>query len=185
MSDDAGTTPAAPAQAAGDEGTTAPAAHVNAPGGGDDTSTLSLEDARKLRSEAKNLRDRLKELEAEKKQRDDADLSTTQKLEREKTALAAEKAHLETRLRDTQVQAIAARVGVKADLVDTIAPLIDWDGVDSGDAKAIERAVKDLVKDRPSLSARQGGLEGGNGRGAGGKGEADMDSIIRRAGGRA
>lgn len=188
MSDDAGTTPAAPAPAAGDQGTTpAPAATVPAPDGGDDTSTstLSPEDARKLRSEARNLRERLKALEAEKKQRDDSDLSATQKLEREKTALAAEKSQLETRLRDATVQTIASKVGVKADLVDTIAPLIDWDDVDTADPKAIERAVKELVKERPSLSARQGGLEGGNGRGAGAKGETDMDSIIRRASGRA
>lgn len=184
MSDDAGTTPDPAAQAADEQGTPAPAATADAPGG-DGTSTLSPEDARKLRSEARNLRERLKALEAEKQQRDDADLSATQKLEREKTALEARTAQLEANLRDTRVQAIAAKVGVKADLVDTISPLISWDDVDGDDPKAIERAVKELVKDRPSLSARHGGLEGGNGRGSGAKGETDMNALIRRAAGRA
>lgn len=185
MSDQQGTDPVDNAPAADDMGTPAPAATVTAQDGGDDTSTLSHEDARKLRSEAKNLRDRLKELEAEKKQRDDADLSATQKLEREKTALEARIGQLESSLRDSRVQTLASKVGVKSGLVDMISPLIDWDAVDADDPKAIERAIKEIVKERPDLSARQGGLEGGNGRGAGGKGDGDMDSIIRRAGGRA
>lgn len=175
-------TPAAPgAPEAPADGNPTPAVTPAAPAAPDDA--LSSEDARKLRSEAKNLRDRLKTAEDELKKRDDADLSTTQKLEREKNALEAEKSQLETRLRDANVQAIAAKVGVKTDLVDTVSALIDWDEVDAGDSKAIEKAVKELVKERPSLSARPDGLEGG--RRTRQDGEGDMDSVIRRAAGRA
>lgn len=182
MSDDTGTA-AGDAPAADDAAAQAQAADAGAQDGAGEDRSLSPEDARKLRSEARNLRERLKALEAEKQQRDEADLSATQKLEREKNALAAEKAQLETRLRDANVQAIAARVGIKADLVDTVPALIDWDDVDAEDSKAIEKAVKELVKERPSLSARPEGLEGG--RRTRQSGEGDMDSVIRRAAGRA
>lgn len=174
-------------------GTDAPAATVpgNQPQAGTDGApaatddTLSLEEARKLRSEAKNLRERLKALEDEKRQRDEADLSAAQKLEREKAALEAERSQLSTRLRDAETKAIAARLGVKPDLVDTVSALIDWDDVDANDAKAIERAIKELVKERPSLSGKSDGLEGGRRSANGREGEGDMDSIIRRAAGRA
>jgi hypothetical protein len=183
VSDDPGKTPETDAPEAKDEGKTPPAGTVDDPGGRDESSSLSPEDARKLRSEAKNLRDRLKALETEKKERDEADLSATQKLEREKSALEAEKQQLAARVRDAEVKAIAARVGVKADLADTVTALIDWDDVDADDPKAIEKAVKELVKERPSLSGKTG-LDGGR-RGGNGSGETDMDSIIRRAAGRA
>lgn len=179
MSDDPGTTTEPGAPAATEPGTQPPAGTPDAQAAPD---SLSPEDARKLRSENRNLRDRLKTVEDEIKKRDDADLSASQKLEREKNALAAEKAQLEARLRDASTQAIAAKVGVKADLVDTISALIDWDDVSADDPKAIERAVKELVKERPSLSARPEGLDGGR---RGRSGETDMDSIIRRAAGRA
>lgn len=184
MSDtDASTQSASDAQAASGADAQAQEATGSAQAAAGDSSSLSPEDARKLRSEAKNLRDRLRALEAEKAERDEADLTATQRLEREKTALAAEKAQLETRLRDANVQAVAAKLGVKTDLVDTVASLIDWTDVDADDTKAIERAVKELVKERPSLSGRPEGLDGGR-RGSR-QGETDMNSLIRRAAGRA
>ena len=182
MSDDAGTQADADAQAAaaaaddqpqvGNDGAAQAAAAVDSPG-----------ELARARAEAAKYRKELREIQAKLKERDDADLSTTQKLEREKTALEAEKSQLEARLRDANVQAIAAKVGVKADLADTVSSLIDWDEVDADDQKAIEKAVKELVKERPSLSARPAGLEGG--RRTRQDGEGDMDSVIRRAAGRA
>jgi hypothetical protein len=144
--------------------------------------TLSVEDARKLRSEARNLRARAKAAEDKLAEKEGAELSATQKLEREKSGLEAQVAQLETRLRDASVQAIASRVGVKADLVDTVSALIDWDEVDADDPKEIERSVKALIKERPSLSARPEGVEGG--RRTRQDGADDVDSIIRRAAGR-
>lgn len=165
MSDDTETTePDAPAATGTDE---PQAGTDDAPDGVADTPSLSPEDARKLRSEAANLRKRLKANEEELTKLKDGELSERQKLERDKTALEAKVSQLESSLRDKTVQAVAAKVGVKADLIDTVAPLIDWDDVDADDTKVIEKAVKELVKDRPSLSGKPDGLDGGAGRGSG------------------
>ena len=155
----------------------------DARGGDDAPTTLDPEAARKLRSEARSLRQRLKAAEQELEQRKTADLTDTQRLEREHKTQAARIAQLEAQLRDTNVATIAARLGVKADLVDTIAPLLDWNDLEHDDTKAIERAVRELVKARPSLSANQDGHQGGSGRGTG-RGEGDMNSLIRRMAGR-
>ena len=157
----------------------------DAQGGDDAPTTLTPEAARKLRSEARGLRQRLKAAEQELEKRTTADLTDAQRLERETKTQAARIEQLEAQLRDTNVATIAARLGVKADLVDTIAPLLDWSDLDHDDTKAIERAVRELVKARPSLSANQDGHSGGAGRGTGRGSEGDMNSLIRRmAGGR-
>jgi seryl-tRNA synthetase len=144
-----------------------PADSDGSPGGAVDAQSPSPEEIRKLRSEAASLRKRAKAAEDELRKRDDAALSDAQRLEREKSGLEAKVSQLESRLRDANVQAIAAKVGVKADLVDTVSALIDWDDVDTDDAKAIEKAVKELVKERPSLSSKPEGMDGGAGRGGG------------------
>lgn len=133
----------------------------------DGAQSPSPEEIRKLRAEAAGLRKRAKAAEDELRKREDADLSMTQKLEREKTGLEARISDLESRLRDANVQTIATKVGVKADLVDTVSALIDWDDLDADDPKAIEKAVKELVKERPSLSSKPDGMDGGAGRGGG------------------
>ncbi len=184
MSDTEATTTASDAQAAQDVAAQAQAATGSAQGGAADSGSLSSEDARKLRSEAANLRKRLKEAEETKKQLEDSDLTERQKLDREKKTAEARAEQLEAKLRDAVVQAVAAKVGVKSDLIDTVSALIDWEAIDAEDSKAIERAVKEIVKERPSLSGRPDGLDGGAGR-RGRSGETDMNAIIRRAAGRA
>jgi len=186
VSDTDATTTASDAQAAQDADAQAQAATGSAQVGADDSSSgsLSSEDARKLRSEAANLRKRLKEAEETKKQLEDSDLTERQKLDREKKTAEARAEQLEAKLRDAVVQAVAAKVGVKSDLVDTVSALIDWADVDAEDSKAIERAVKEIVKERPSLSGRPDGLDGGAGR-RGRSEETDMNALIRRAAGRA
>lgn len=180
MSDDTGTA-AADAQAADDAATQPQAGNDGAAQAAADVDSSG--ELARARSEAAKYRKELRDIQAKLKERDDADLSATQRLEREKNALAAEKAQLETKLRDASVQVIAAKVGVKADLADTVSSLIDWDEVDATEPKAIEKAVKELVKERPSLSSRPEGLDGG--RRTRQDGEGDMDSVIRRAAGRA
>lgn len=155
-----------------------------AQGGGDDTqTTLDPEAARKLRSEARSLRQRLKAAESELETRKAGDLTETQRLDRDNKTQAARIEQLEAQLRDTNVATIAARLGVKADLVDTIAPLLDWEELEHDDKKAIERAVRELVKARPSLSANPDGHQGGSGRGTN-RGGGDMNTLIRRMAGR-
>lgn len=187
MSDDTGTRDADAQAAADDTQPQAGTVDDTQDGGVDDTAdALSPEDARKLRSELKRARAEAAKYRTEAKRREDADLSASQKLEREKTALEARVSQLESSLRDKTVQTIAAKVGVKAGLVDMLAPLIDWDDVDSDDPKAIEKAIKELVKERPDLSGRPDGLDGGAGRGSGRSGAGGeptlTDMLVDRVG---
>lgn len=155
-------------------------------GGTDDGArTLSPDDARKLRSESRNLRQRLKAAEQELEQRRKAEETEQQRLERELTTAAAKVEQAEARVRELEVQSAATKLGVRPEAADVVAALIDWTEVDATDSKDVERAIRAIVKERPFLSARPDGLDGGQGRGAGAKGETDMNTVIRRAAGRA
>ncbi|MFN7948374.1 MAG: hypothetical protein U0Z53_23685 [Blastocatellia bacterium] len=139
--------PAAPAAAGTHTSTTAQAATT----GSEAAETISLEEARKLRSEAKNLRERLRAAEAaeaELKKIKDAELSEAERLkrdieERDKQATAAA-----ARLRSLQVQMQAQRLGI----VDPEAAekLIDWSKVEDSD-EARAAALQELVRARPWL----------------------------------
>lgn len=187
MSDQEGTTSVADAQAADDhtsdpaqaaDTTTAQEADVDEP------KSLSPEDARKLRSEARSMRLRLKQAEEELKKRSDSELSDKQKLERDLNVEKAQREQLATEVRNLRVQVAAGKLGVRTEAVDRIGSMIDWHSVeDHSDARQVERAIRELLKEMPFL-AREG-LDGGRGRGVGGRGEQDMNSIIRRAAGRA
>lgn len=118
------------------------------------------------------------------KQFEDAQLSETQRLEQERDEKAAGLAKAEARARDLQVQVLAGKLGVRPDAADLISRLIDWDQIqDTTDDKQVERAIRELVKERPYLSGRGEGLQGGadrNGRGA----PASMTDTIRQMAGR-
>lgn len=156
------------------------AGNDGAQGGSGDTS-LSSEDARKLRSESRSLRQRLKDAEAKLTEREAADLSEQQKLERDLTAASATRDQLEAENRTLRAQSLAAKVGIRADAVDLAVAALDWTEIsDPTDTKEIERALKELVKDRPFLSSRPDGLDGGRGRGQGNGGN-DINDMIRAA----
>lgn len=177
----------ADAQAA-DADAQAQAANADTQDGGGDGSSQSIapEDARKLRSENRSLRQRLKDVENKLGAREAADLTEQQKLERDLSAERAAREQAETTARALRVQVSATKLGVRADAVDLVAGLVDWEAIDDpGDAKQIDRAVRELIKERPFLSGRDPeGLGGGNGR-QNPAGAGDMNSIIRRAAGRA
>lgn len=151
---------------------------AQAAAGSDSSSELA-----RARADAAKYRKELREIQARLKEREDSELTATQKSEREKASAEARVAQLEAQLRDAQTQAVASRLGVKPDLVDTVSALIDWNDVDADDSKAIEKAIKELIKERPSLSGRPDGLDGGARRPR--EGETDMNALIRRAAGRA
>lgn len=150
----------------------------------DDRDSLSPEAARKLRSESRTLRQRLKDAEKELEERRSKDETETQRLNRELEGERASREQAETRARNLSVQVVAARLGVKPEATDIVAGLVDWDEVDADDDDAVEKAVKAIVRKRPFLSDRSDGLDGGRGRGTGSQGETDMNTIIRRAAGR-
>lgn len=153
-------------------------------GAGDETLSLSPEDARKLRSENRSMRQRLKDAERKLSDLETKDLTEKQRVERDLTSARAELEQAETRARNAEVKLAAAKLGVRTDAVDLVVSAIAWDAIeDATDSKQVERAIRDLVKDRPYLSTRPEGLDGGKGRGSG-QGELDMSTLIRRAAGR-
>lgn len=146
---------------------------------------LSPEDARKLRSEARSLRQRLKDAETKLTERDDADLSTTQKAERDKAAAEAERDELTTDNRNLRAEIAAAKVGVRTEALADAVKLLDWDEIDDPtDRKQVEAALKQLVKDKPYLSGRADGLDGGNGRNGNAAGGDSLTDIVLQATGR-
>jgi len=184
MSDTAAADADLDAQAA-DEDAAAQAADVDAQGGAGGSESLSKEEARKLRSEHRALRQREKALKEELDKLKEAELSTTQKLERDLAAANARTEQAEAKARNADVKLAAAKLGVRPDAVDLVVNSIDWESIeDATDGKQVERAIRELVKEKPFLSAKPAGLDGGNGRGAGGQ-DGDMNQIIRRAAGRA
>ena len=156
------------------------------PDGDGDDGGRSSDATRRARSEARKVRERLKAAEGELAELRKQTESDTQRAQREHKAAEARAEQAETRARELEVQVAAGRLGVRPDAVDLVAREIDWDEVDRDDPKAVEAAIKAVVKARPYLSAREGagGLDGGKGRGAGAKGEGSPTDLIRRLAGR-
>lgn len=138
----------------------------------------------KLRSELKATRKEAAASRVKLKEFEDASLNDQQKAEQAKQAAEAKAEQLETHVRDLTAQVAASKLGVRAEAVGDIARLIDWSEIeDSSDTKQVEKAVRDLIKDRPYLSGRPGGLDGGAQRGRG-QGKFSMNDLIRSAAGR-
>ncbi len=151
-------------------------------GGSANEDVLTTTEIRKLRSEAKNLRDRAKAAEAKLAERDKTDLTEKERLEKDRDEHAEKAKALEADLRFTRTQLVAGKVGVRPEALEDVAKLLDWDLIDDpDDSKALEKAVRALVKEKPHLSAVASGADGG----ARGSGEIapDMNQLIRRAAG--
>jgi multidrug efflux pump subunit AcrA (membrane-fusion protein) len=180
---DQDTTDTVDAQAADTDTGTPQAGNDSAQDGAVDSTSLSPEALRKIRSEHRSLRQRNKELEASLAEREKADLTEKQKVERDLTTATAARDQLEAENRTLRAQALAAKVGIRQDAVDLAVAALDWSEItDPTDAKEVERALKELVKARPFLSARSDGLNGGAGRGTGGSGTGDetlTDLLVR------
>lgn len=170
----------------GDGGSSSAAQAASGAGaqGGEGEETLSVEEARKLRSEAKNLRTRLKANEDELSKLKNAGLSEEEQRKAELGERDEKIGTLEKQNRALKVQVAASKVGIVDP--EAAAALLDWDQVDDpDDPKSLERALKQLVEKRPWLrNANGGGADGGAGRQEQG-GTGDMNALIRRAAGRA
>lgn len=154
-------------------------------GADDDTPTIDKAKADAILADNRKLRQRVKAAETELDERRKADETESQRLERELTAETARREQAEAKARELNVQVTAAKLGVRADATDVVAGLLDWSQIDDADDadKAIESAVKAILKARPYLSDRPADLDGGKGRQAQGGGES-MSDMIRRAAGR-
>lgn len=153
------------------------------PGGASESKddVLSAEQARKLRSENYELRQRLKQAEAALEEAKKGEQTELQKRDEEIQKQGERLAALERRNRSMGVQVAAGRLGI----VDPEAAdkLLDWDKIDNpADEQQIEQALQQLVKDKPYLTRIAGAADGGA------RGQArptDMNDVLRRAAGRA
>jgi hypothetical protein len=151
--------------------------------------SISLEEARKLRSESASLRKRLKAFEDAEKQRLDADKSAeeraTERIAQLESSLEQERGARRSMV--TQVMAVAAarKLGFRdPDLAPRLIANGDVEFTDDGQPKNVERLLGDLAKEHPHLI---GGTTdyGGGPRGAPPNAGVDMNERIRRSVGRA
>ena len=133
-----------------------------APGGDgdDDKETLTPEAGRKLRSENKNLRDRLKAAETKARELEDKELADSDKLKRDLGDSTKRVETLETENRSLRVRFAAIEVGIRPKAAAAAAALVDWDDVDAEDDKAVADALKSLKKEHEYLFEVDGGGDG-------------------------
>jgi hypothetical protein len=144
------------------------------PQAGDGNETISLEEARKLRSEASNLRKRLKEFEAShnelktfKEQTEASRLSDTEKqtlaqkkLEQQLAEHQSQNNELLRQLQETRINNEVFKQASKLNIIDIDAAskLIDASQIeydDAGNPTNIDALLKDLVKQRSWLVNKQ------------------------------
>ena len=175
----------APGERDDDPGNDPPAGTADAPGERDDESkgSVSPEEARKLRSELRRARGDAAKYREQLREREDADLTETQKVTRDLETERAKSSQLETRVRELEVAVASAKLGVRPEAADVVSSLIDWTEVDASDPDDVTKAIKAVLKSKPFLASNVDGLDGGRGRGTGAQTRSPSD-IIRRAAGR-
>lgn len=146
--------------------------------------TIDPAEVARLRKELASVRREAAANRTKLKQYEDATLSDQQKLEQQKAAADARAEQLESTVRDLQAQVAAGKLGVRADAISDVVKLVDWEQIeDSSDPKQVEHAVRDLVKERPYLSGRPGGLDAGTGAHGRVEVKPSLGSFIRREAG--
>lgn len=148
---------------------------------------LSPEDARKLRSEAKGLRERLKPLETAEETR-----KREQQSEAERIATTEkERDTAREQLRRERVERRVLTIAVANNAVDpdAVVRLIDHDEIEydsDGKPTNVESLVKALLTSKPYLAkaTRRGSANGGEGTTDQQRASGDMNSLIRRGAGR-
>jgi hypothetical protein len=149
-------------------------------GGSGGESNLSTEDARKLRSEARNLRTRLKDAEEERDRLKTGTQSDIEKATTQVETLSTRNKDLESQNQNLRAQVAAGKVGIIDPEI--AAGLVDWN--DADDDAALEKQMRGILKARPYLAGNvAGGADGGAGGGdgsGGGEGSTDMNTLLRR-----
>ena len=126
------------------------------PGGGggsdnDPPETLSLEEARKLRSENRNLRQRAKDAEDKLRDREGKDLTEQQRAERERDDERKRREDAEEENFKLRGRLAAINVGIRPKAAEAATNMIDRKAIDVDDDEALERAFKALKKEHEYL----------------------------------
>lgn len=142
------------------------------PQAGDGAETISLEEARKLRSEAANLRKRLKAFEDAENKAKEAQMTEQDRLKKQLADLQT--LHNEQtqatfeRIVNLEIRAQAASLGINPKHLDKIARFIEWEGIEpdaDGNPTGIKEAVEKLLKDMPELLGKGSALSAPTGGG--------------------
>ncbi len=141
-----------------------------------DTEPVSLEDARKLRSEARAMRDRLKAAESSAKELADlkakleADkLTETERWQKQATDLQAkydaDTSALTEHLVELEVRVQAAEMGVKPQYLKRVAKMLDWEDLEFDEASGmptnVEKVLTTLIKEMDFLTDKRASSAGG------------------------
>lgn len=159
---------------------------------GEDTSqpeSISLDEARKLRSEASALRRRLKAFEDAEAQRKDADKTVEERAADRIKGLEDELAAERTARRTMAVQvsslASARKLGFKdPELAARLIGASDVEFADDGSPKNVEKLLGDIAKEYPNLLNGTPDYGGGPRGPAPASGGTDMNRFIRQKAGR-
>ena len=155
---------------------------------------ISLEEAKKLRSEANSLRQRLRNAEARAKEFDDFKaqqetdkLSESERWQKQATDLQSkydsDTSALTERIVRYEVERQAQRLGIIDP--DAAAQLIDWDALEydeDGTPKNADTLLKDLLKNKPYLAGKAASTAGGAtnpGRGSANTAQLSWDIITK------
>lgn len=153
-------TPAGTPQAGEPVSTPAPAATTTTPEplAGDGQEQLSLDEARKLRREAQELRRRIKAYDDAQAAIEAAKLSETERLQKEYADLQASNEDLAAELMEAHVDQDIARAAPKFNFIissDLVSRLIDWSELewdeDTGRPTNVEKLLEKLAKVSPDL----------------------------------
>lgn len=186
MSDETGAT-----ETQADSGTQPPAGTASTQADGADgeatqPETISLEEAKKLRSEANSLRKRLKAFEDADKARTDADLSETEKLTKRISELEAERTQLLAREQERTVHLsaveAATRLGFRSP--ELAFRLVDQSAIEyreDGTPKNVERLLKELLEREPYLARATTPDYGGGNRGVTPVKPDNVNDLLRAA----
>ena len=139
---------------------------------------------KEVQNEAKNLRKRLRALEAQVAEKDNEGKSEVEQTKSKLTETSEKLTAAERRVRELTVAVRAPKHGIVDGSV--AARLIDFDSLeDPTDMDEVDTALKALVKEHPFLTGKvAGGADGGAGTGRRTSGAFDMNSELRRLTGR-
>lgn len=119
---------------------------------------MSLDEARKLRREAQNLRKRMAEIDKQAEERRQAELSEVERATQRASTLEQELAAMRKQITERTVRYEVMLRASEMSVVDPEAAvkLLDLDGLEAGDdgmpdGNAIDKALKALLKSKPYL----------------------------------
>lgn len=124
------------------------------PQAGDGNETISLEEARKLRSEAANLRKRMKAYEDAERAAQEAQLAEIDRVKQQHQAAEERIKHYQQQLVTAQVKLAATAKGIIDPDMAALAVQSSLEYDDDGMPSNLDKALTDLIKNKPYLAPK-------------------------------